>query len=357
MNAIPDARFTLEQASAALDAVDRANEYIAYINACPPYQTNGRPGGYPSSDNPPTEPEVGELLSVREILADPELCRPPEAVIPRLAYSGRSSMLYAREKVGKSELARGGAAAVSMGSRFLGEDTDPGVVLWVALEEHIGDAARGLAEFGCDQEAVLILDRVTDPIADLYSAIERTQPVLVVIDTLAAFVVALGLEPGSSKDWAPVVLGLTRIAHDTGTALLVIHHGTKGGSDYRDSTAIGASVDLILGMTEGDEPSTRKVKSKGRWRTEDFAIRLTGNKYELAAGELSLDARVLLFLENNTEASTTAVRAGVQGQAKLVDAALGRLERRGAIEDVGGRGGHKWKIAGQGLRQGGLSLE
>lgn len=260
-------------------------------------------------------------------------------------------MLWAREKMGKSTLGRSAAAAVSTGSRHLGEDTERGPVLYVALEEHIGDVARGLAEFECDQAEVFVLDRVNDPIADLHSAIEQTQPVLVVIDTLAAFVVALGLKSGASEDWAPVVLGLTRLAHDTGTALLILHHGTKGGNDYRDSTAIGASVDLILGMTEGDEPNTRKIKSKGRWRTEDFAVRLVGNRYELAAGELSLDTRVLLFVENNPGASTSAIRAGVQGQAKLIDAAIGRLVRRGAVVDSGSGNRHKYEAAEQGSKQ------
>lgn len=332
-------------AAGVLAAFDRADEYLAYIANCPLPAPNG------------AKPPAGLVLrSVREILADPELSAPPEPVVPRLAYARRISLPYGREKIGKSSLLRAGAAAVSTGSRFLGEETKAGQVLWVALEEYIGDTANGLAAFGCNQEGVVILDRVTDPIPDLETAIDRVRPVLVVIDTLAAFVTTLGLEPGSSKDWAPVVLALARIAHDSGVALVILHHGQKGGNDYRDSTAIGASVDLILGMAEGDSPDTRSIRSKGRWRTEDFAVRLVGDRYELAAGELSLDARVLYFIETNPQASTTAVRAGVQGQAKLVDRAIDRLLGRGAIVDSGGPSGHKYEISGQGPGQGGLSL-
>lgn len=126
------ARETLDRVAEVLAPIDRAGEYIAYIEACP-YPENGRPTDVYS------DRQHRGLLSVRDILADPELCRPLEYAVPRLACRGRSSMLWAREKMGKSTLARAAAAAKSTGSRFLGEDTDPGSVLYVALEEAIGD--------------------------------------------------------------------------------------------------------------------------------------------------------------------------------------------------------------------------
>lgn len=303
-----------------------------------------------------TESYPAAILSVEEILANPEWSAPPEPVVPRFVWRGRSSLLWAREKIGKSTAARGIVGAVSTGRRFLGEETTRGPVLWVALEEHFGDTARLLGEFGCDPATVFILRKISEPLQDLQAAIHHTKPAVVVIDTLAAFVRALALESGSSKDWTPVVLGLTEMAHETGAGFLLLHHAQKAGTDYRDSTAIGASVDLILGMTPGDDPDSRKISSKGRWPTEDFAIRLVGNSYELAAGELSLDTRVLLYIEKNPDASQSEVRRKVQGQARLIDRAIRQLLEREAIDDIGDERGHKYVIAGQGSGQGGLSL-
>ena len=295
-------------------------------------------------------------LSVAEILANPEWSAPPEPVVPRFVWGGRSSLLWAREKMGKSTAARGIVGAVSTGRRFLGEDTKRGPVLWVALEEHFGDTARLLGEFGCDPETVFILRKVQDPLQDLQAAIHHTNPVVVVIDTLAAFVGTLGLESGSAAAWTPVVLGLSDMAHETGAGFLILHHGTKNGKGYRDSSAIGAGVDMILGMTPGGDSDSRKIESKGRWPTEDFAIRLVGDRYDLAAGELSLDLRVLLYIEKNPGASQSQVRQKVQGQARLIDRAIRQLLERTAIDDIGDERGHKFVIAGQGSGQGGLSL-
>lgn len=84
------------------------------------------------------------LRTLAEILSDPDVMKEPEPVIPRLAFGARLTMLSAREKEGKSTLASAGAAAVSGGARFLGEFCKRGSVLWVGLEEHLGDTARTL---------------------------------------------------------------------------------------------------------------------------------------------------------------------------------------------------------------------
>lgn len=318
----------------ALGVIDRADDHLSFIAACP-LPENGRPRGTPGHSG---------IRSVKEILADPELSAPPRPVAPRLAWAGRSTLLAAREKAGKSTLASGAAAAVSTGRRFLGEDTTPGPVLWVGLEEALGDTANRLADFGCDQDAVFLVDRVGEPLAELHVAIATTGPILVVVDTLATFVAVLGLDPGSSSAWTPVMSELTRTARDSGAALLLLHHARKSDGRYRDSSAIGAGVDVILEMDEGDGGWVRKIRGRGRWRVDDCAVRLADDRWELAAGELSLDARVLLFVENNPGASSRAVRGGVQGKAREIDATVERLLERGAVLDTGGPTGHQYEI-------------
>jgi hypothetical protein len=308
---------------------------------------NGRQAG---------EPGRGSLVTVAEVLADPELSRPPEAVIPRLAYRSRVSMLASREKLGKTTLVAAGAATVSTGGAFLGEQSAEGCVLWVGPEEALGDQANRLNDFGCDPERVYILDRVTDPVADVWAAIEQTRPVLIVIDTLASLVSTLDLDPGSSAAWTPIMAGFCRMARDSGAAVLLIHHARKSDGAYRDSSAIGAGVDLILEMgAEAGGGTVRKVRGRGRWRVDDFAVQLEGEHWALVAGELSLETLVYLYVERNPGASLRAVRAGVQGKARLVDDALRRLEARGAIENTGVSQGHEYRVPGHGLGHGGVS--
>src|SRR3989442_1659644 len=72
------------------------------------------------------------LRSLAELLTDPDALKPPEAVVPRLAYRGRVALIAGREKLsGKSTLLTAGAAAVTRGTDFLGERCAAGQVLWV----------------------------------------------------------------------------------------------------------------------------------------------------------------------------------------------------------------------------------
>ena len=279
------------------------------------------------------------VRTLAEILNDPDAMRAPEPVVPRLAWAGRVSLLAGREKLGKSTLASAGAAAASAGGSFLGESCKAGPVLWVGLEEHPGDTARRFEGFGADSVRVYVLDRLEKPFADLAAAVEQTAAVLVVVDTLAAFTETLVDDPHSSAKWTPVMAGITRIARDSGAAFLLLHHARKSDGAYRDSTAIGAGVDAVLELHQGEEATVRKVKGKGRWSIEDCAVRLDGGRYVLAAGELGMDARVLLFVENNPGCSKRQLREGVTGKGAVIDSAATLLLERGALENRGGPSG------------------
>ncbi len=283
-----------------------------------------------------------QIVRLAEILARPDLLEPPRTVVPRLAWSGRVTLLAGREKVGKSTLAAGAEAAVSAGAGLFGASTPCGPVLLLALEEHMGDVARRLQAFRADPERVWVLDRIEEPLADLAGAVQHVGPALVVVDTLAAFTAPLGLEPGSSTDWTPVMAGIARVARDTETAIVLLHHASKADGSYRDSTAIGAGVDVILEAKRGTE-ETVQVKARGRFPVEDFTVRLLGSparpRLALAAGELGLDARVLFYVDRNPGASKRAVCGGVEGRAQDILNTVDQLLGRGLVEDRGdGRG-------------------
>ncbi len=289
------------------------------------------------------------LYSAADLLEQPDLLKPPEPIVPRLAYRGRVSMLAAREKLGKSTLLTAGAAAVTWGGAFLGEATTPGVVLWVTADlEAESDILARVQRFGADPTRWHILrpDRTPD-LASLTAAIARVAPVLVIIDTLAAW--ATVSDPFSSAEWLPVLLPLRRLAHDHALAIALAHHATKAeNGGYRDSTAIGANVDLILEMHPDGEGGRRKVRTRGRWPATDFTVDLVGNTYHLLTeGTLSFEAQVLAFIQQHPRCTTTDVRASLQARTEDVQAALVRLGANHAVTDVSAtRHHHAWVASG-----------
>ena len=271
----------------------------------------------------------------------------PKELAHRIAWLGRVTLLWGREKSGKSTLARHVLAAVSAGNDFLGQPTDPARVLYASFEDHPADVNRGLLDAGAYRNCCLVLDHCRDPFTDLEANVERFRPALVVVDTLAALLESLKLESGGASAWTTVMRRLTRIAREHDLALILVHHSDKPGLDYRDSTAIGANVDVLLGVQKvSGDSAARRIKCRGRWRLDDYTIRLVGKpeRFELSGGEqLSLDARVLQFVTANRGCSTRAVRKNVEGNNAEKDAALKRLAVRGVIVNVGSDERYSWE--------------
>jgi hypothetical protein len=308
-----------------------------------PLDDDERPANPPDSDDarvPATATSAARISRpLTAILADPSALEPPAVVVPRLAWRGRTTLLAAREKAGKSTLATAAAAAVTRGAPWLGDPSPGGTVLWVALEEHVSDVARRWDDWKADAERVYVVESlhgVEDPLAALYAEARAVTPILIVVDTLSALVDAIGSrpDPGSSTAWTPIMAALTRLARDTEAAVLVLHHARRSDGAYRDSSAIGAGVDVIVEMTDGAD-GDRVLKVRGRWQVSDYAVRLVGNQYNLATGEPSLDTRVLLFIEAHPRCSQRAVEQGVPARAKDVRAAIRRLLASDAVRNDG----------------------
>ncbi|CAN5213136.1 hypothetical protein BH18GEM1_BH18GEM1_22470 [soil metagenome] len=300
-----------------------------------------------ASNGSPAEIESLPLVrTLAQVLADPELSAPPRPVVPRLVYAGRVSLLAAREKLGKSTLASAAVAAVSVGRPFLDEPVERGRALVVGLDEHQGDSARRLVRFVADPEGVLLLDRLDGrkPLDTLARVVAEHAPAVVVVDALANIGALAGVQDASSSAaWTPVLARIARFARDTGAGVLLLHHARKSDGMYRDSSAIGASVDAIFEMSEGSGLGVREIRGRARWPVDVFSLRLLGElrdddaplAFELTAGELSLDARVLLFVEARPGCSVRDVRAGVIGGNAAIDRVIAGLLERGPIEDRG----------------------
>lgn len=302
-----------------------------------------------------TNPRLRCLADVAE---HPELLRAPEPIIPRLVWSERSTLLAAREKGGKSTMASAGTAAVSAGGWFLGEQCPQGRALWVLCEEHLGDLVPRLQGFGADFTRIYTLEAAPDPrdrFKELEAAASEVGPVVVVVDTLASFAEGLVKDPNSSSEYGVVVNRLTRLSRTTRAGVLLLAHARKSDGQYRDSSAIGAGVDVVLEMAEGDEVDVRKLKAKARWSVQPYRVRLVGQAYELVDGELSLDTRITLYVQGNPRCGTTKIRNHIGGRASDVDAAIQRLVSVGVLVDDGDGHGHQYRYPGTGSGTAGLS--
>lgn len=263
------------------------------------------------------DPSKKTRWKLSEILRNESVMRPPPPVVPYLAWSARSTLLAAREKSGKSTLTGYMAACVTRGSDFLGEPCERGKVLIVGLEEYIGDTARRLKTFSADENLVeivtMFLGNPADRPSELRAHVEAVGPMLVIVDSLIAYSEGMVSDASNSTQTQLIVSGLTSIAHDTGAALVLIHHARKSDGKYRDSSAIGGAVDIIAEVFPPDEesdPTLRRVRPKGRVPARPVDFRFTGESYILAddsAVKPPLDQRIVSLLRDRPGLSANAV--------------------------------------------------
>jgi hypothetical protein len=273
--------------------------------------------------------------SLREYKEHPELLQPPEEIVPNLAWRGRVTLLAAWEKFGKSTFATDSAAVLSRaeGAR----------VLWVNLEEAPFDVVTRFDCAGADLDGVIVSEHLPARLADLTAKIEEVKPDLVVIDTLGAWGAVRVTDWNSAAQVTPVMMELVALARRHSLALVILHHGKKTDGTYRDSTAIGASVDVIIEMF-GDvkDDHVRHFKPRGRWPIGPFSMRFNGTHYEPVAGEVSIHERVYEFIVSHPRCSKRAIRENVPGRTSTKDEAIERLIRDRRIEDRGGTNGAQY---------------
>jgi hypothetical protein len=283
--------------------------------------------------------------SMGELLSDPRALDPPRPVVPRLAWQGRLTLLAGREKGGKSTLAGAATAAVTKGATFLECPTLEGTVLYVHREEHKGEVLRRFDRFGADNDSVFLTDRID--LATLEREAPNYKPVLIVIDTLAAFVGGAIDDPGNSAKWTPILQGFVALARDHDAAVLLLHHARRSDGSYRDSSAIGAAPDALIEMREDTKDRwVRQLSARARWEVPDYSVRLTESGYVLASGELSLDARVLAFVGSNPRCNMRRVTTAIAGRTAQVAATVHALLERGALVNAGTGGNHALVLAG-----------
>lgn len=297
----------------------------------------------------PAEPrsQTTPFRSLADLMSDSETASQPTVVVPRLAWKGRTTLLAAREKMGKSTTMGAAAARVSTGGDFLDGTCLQGPVLWLGLEEHNDDIAARFQRFEAEPGMVFIATGACG-MREIEKATRERRPALIVVDTLPAFVEDLVDDAQKSASWTPVMLRFSRLAHSSGAAVVLLHHSRKSDGRYRDSTAIGAGVDVILEVqADGADESVRHLKPRARFPVPKTSFRFTGAGFELTGDAQSLEARILDFVASHPESTKRDVRKGVKGKTAAVCKAIDQLIERGALENRGSGSANKLVVGEQ----------
>lgn len=277
-----------------------------------------------------------------ELMENESIMRPPPAIVSRIAWAGRSTLLAAREKAGKSTLTGFMTACVSNGDPFLGVFCPKGPVLVIGLEEFIGDTARRLKEFGAAPKNVYLVDRFAGELRadELQAHIEAVSPLLVIIDSLATWSNGVGItDHNDAAAMTGVLQPLTDMVHRHGAALVIIHHTTKGDGKARGSTAITAGVDMVCTFTIPEpetDPTLRRVESVGRLPVPRlYDIRFNGDTYELAQSLVApIDERIIAVVAERPLISAGDVADAVQGRKTDVLTRIDALCATGRLRNL-----------------------
>ena len=285
------------------------------------------------------------VKSLADLIRDPDNLQPPTPIVPRLAWPERLTLLAAPEKSGKSTLVGQAVAAMVAPTpvEFLDEIPARGPVLMLALDEPLRDTVRRLYGYGARAGVFFLDTRPTVP--DLEAIIVKRGIRLLVIDTLTELAAGAVNDLNAASQLQGILKPLRDVLQRTSAAGILLHHANKSTGRYRDSSQIGAGVDVIVEMSTPDpagRPTVRRCKSRGRVRVEDFALVYEDGYYHIDQGELPLEIRVYRVVEGNPGISKRALRAKVIGRAGDIDKALNDLLAKRAIADEGDNRGARY---------------
>ena len=289
------------------------------------------------------------VMTAAAITARPDLMQPPRTIAPGFAYSACLTLLSALPKAGKSTLLAALAAAVTRGRPFQDGRCSAGDVLWWSSDaEGLYRLVSRLQDFDADLDHMLLMVTRPRDFAAFLATIREHRPALAIVDTLAAAVAGEVTHAGAPDEWLVPLNLLRDTARDTDAAVVLSHHSPRSAPNRaRDSNAIEAACDVVIGMSEEvGEPNRRTFDVRARWACRGFTLTLDGTTYTSGDGLPSLDARILAMVvaDAGLSGSAIATRLGVRKQDVLDG--LRRMVATRAVEDRGTRTGSRYYAVG-----------
>ncbi|MGH2959037.1 MAG: AAA family ATPase, partial [Solirubrobacterales bacterium] len=231
----------------------------------------------------------------------------PAWLLDQMLIAGKVNLLYGKSSTFKSFIAFHMAAAIASGTPCFGFDcVSPGAVFWIAAEGEdslhpmalawetefnngtpIPDAHFAQLPYRVNLSGDHDLQRTQAEMQDVFLA--DTPIRLIVVDTLSR---TFEGEQNSNDDGAAYIRQLEKLAEDTGSAVLLIHHGSKYGDGPRGAYAFFADSTLVIHQERPDaDKSEAKLtweKSRGQKQPEPLHVFGKSVSYGSGSEEASL---------------------------------------------------------------------
>lgn len=231
------------------------------------------PNGKTNGHAPAVDRYSGRRVDVAEMLSRPP--RPIPWRVHEIVADGTLTIISGESSSGKSWLAQAMCSGVANGRAVAGHPCSKGIALYVdgemGAEMFIDQRIRPTGATGAEFELydAMGLDFSTPAdIAWLRGEIEQTKANLVVIDSLRRL--APSKAENDSDDMAPTISAYAKLARDTRTAIVLVHHKGDGDKFWRGSSAIRDQADALFGlMREDEDGDVRRLscgKGKGKMR-------------------------------------------------------------------------------------------
>lgn len=201
------------------------------------------------------------------------LSRPPQPIpwrVHDVVADGTLTIVSGESGAGKSWLAQALCTGVARGQAVAGLPCAKGTALYFDAEmgptmfadQRLRPTGVTAAPFKYIDAMGLDLSR-PDDLAYLRGRIEATCAKLVVIDSLRRLTPSKS--ENESDDMAPVVAALAKLARDTKTAIVLVHHKGDGEKFFRGSTAIKDQADALFALLRDpdDENAPRRFRCRG----------------------------------------------------------------------------------------------
>lgn len=254
-------------------------------------------------------------------------------IIPRAALTA----LYAPGGDGKSLFSMALAAAIAHGGELAGIECKHGVTIYLDAENGEFEIHRRVHTLGLPASGVRMADAggldLRRHLDQVQALVRGDRPDLLILDSLRSL--TPGMDENDTKQTAAVLDPLRRLAHESGTAILLIHHANKAGRDFRGASSIRDSVDVLwhMGRQDDDPDPRRRFLSCRKMRVAAEPERLW-LRLDVDRGRVLIDKA-----EPPEESETRAVTQPIRTQ--LSDEILGRMDglpmRLAAVAELVGR--------------------
>ena len=298
-------------------------------------------------------PRPLRLLSIDDLRELP----PPSWLVDQLLPDYGVSVLFGASGSMKSFLAADWALSIAAGVPWLGHRTEPGPVVYAALEgghgllkrieawtaEHEGDPRE---EFRAVVDLLNLLDGGNvHELVDIIRQRIDVPPRLIVIDTVARAMP--GGDENSTKDMGLVIAASDLLARTFSCAVLLVHHTGHGESGReRGASALPAAAEARLRLSRsGQQLTLTTLKQKDFVEADPIQLtyREVGESLVLALGEqgswrpTEAMAEITRLLGQADEPlSQRQVEDAVAFQSKTVREALRQLADDRVIDRVSG---------------------